>query len=156
MFETPFSPTNDSFPCTAQRPPGLDRAGAEERLYIANHNLNTEISFAGTSLLVPTTVELNSTNAVSGFGSLGLAANNCVDAWDKPPNFLLVDYYNVGNGSVFEVAAQLNNVSYTRKCCGLVQRSNAAAGVVAGNVDYSRFWITGFVGLVVGLVGYGL
>lgn len=40
--------------------------------------------------------------------------------WDRPPNFLLVDYYNYGptNGSVFEVAARANNVTYTRECCG--------------------------------------
>lgn len=44
---------------------------------MANHNLNTEISLAGTSLLVPTTALLNETNAVNGAGSLGLMANNC-------------------------------------------------------------------------------
>jgi hypothetical protein len=41
--------------------------------------------------------------------------------WDRPPNFLLVDYYNSGspiNGSVFEVAARANNVTYDRECCG--------------------------------------
>lgn len=33
---------------------------------------------------------------------------------------LLVDYYNYGNfnGSVFEVAAEMNNVTYNGKCCG--------------------------------------
>ena len=43
--------------------------------------------------------------------------------WPNPPNFLLVDYYNHGSspGSVFEVAAQQNNVTYNRACCGLVQ-----------------------------------
>ena len=42
--------------------------------------------------------------------------------WPRPPNFLLVDYYNDGSypGSVFEVAAQLNNVTYNRPCCGKV------------------------------------
>lgn len=40
--------------------------------------------------------------------------------WPRPPKFLMVDDYNVGNGSVFEVAAQQNNVTYTRSCCGLV------------------------------------
>ena len=40
--------------------------------------------------------------------------------WTRPPNFLLVDYYNDGSypGSVFEVAAQQNNVTYSRPCCG--------------------------------------
>ncbi len=77
MWETPFSPTNRSFPCTQQRPPGLNRSDAEQRMYMANHNLNTQINLAGTSLLVPTTTLLNETNAVSGQGSLGLMANNC-------------------------------------------------------------------------------
>ena len=77
IWETPFSPTNDSFPCTQERPPGLNRADAEQRMYLANHNLNTELSFAGISLLVPTTTFLNQTNAVNGSGSLGLMANNC-------------------------------------------------------------------------------
>ena len=44
-------------------------------MYIANHNLNTEISLAGTSLLVPTTALINQTNAVNGTGSLGLMAS---------------------------------------------------------------------------------
>ena len=78
LWETPFSPTNESFPCTAERPPGIKKADAENRVYMANHNLNTEINLFGASILVPTTVQLNTTNAVSGFGSLGLAANNCV------------------------------------------------------------------------------
>lgn len=77
MWETPFSPTNRSFPCTQERPPDLSREDAEQRMYMANHNLNTEISFGGTSILVPTTALLNETNAVNGTGSLGLMANDC-------------------------------------------------------------------------------
>ncbi|KAF6224104.1 hypothetical protein HO133_010678 [Letharia lupina] len=97
MWETPFSPTNQSFPCTQQRPPNLSRQEAENRMYMANHNLNTEISLAGTSLLVPTTALINQTNALNGTGSLGLMANNCAAAWPNSPNFLLVDYYNQGS-----------------------------------------------------------
>ena len=77
MWETPFSPTNTSFPCTVQRPPGISDDQARSRLYLANHNLNTQISFAGFNLLVPNTVALNVTNNVTGFGSLGLMANQC-------------------------------------------------------------------------------
>ena len=77
MWETPFSPTNRSFPCTQQRPPGLSQQDAEGRMYLANHNLNTEISLAGTSLLVPTSALINETNALNGTGSLGLMANDC-------------------------------------------------------------------------------
>ena len=77
MWETPFSPTDRTFPCTVDRPPDINRTQAEERLYMANHNLNIELTLAGLTLLVPNTVLLNETNNVTGFGSLGLAANDC-------------------------------------------------------------------------------
>jgi len=54
----------------------------------------------------------------------------CIADWDRPPNFLLVDYYNEGNGSVFEVAAQMNNVTYNRKCCGMDTALTSDAFVV--------------------------
>ncbi|KAL8822051.1 MAG: hypothetical protein Q9223_000043 [Gallowayella weberi] len=77
MWETPFSPTNRSFPCTQQRPPGLSRQDAEQRMYMANHNLNTELTLAGSSILVVTVSLLNETNNVTGFGSLGAMADEC-------------------------------------------------------------------------------
>lgn len=50
------------------------------------------------------------------------------ETWNRRPNFLLVDYYNTGssNGSVFEVAATMNNVTYTQKCCGTAVPSAAS------------------------------
>ena len=120
MWETPFSPTNQSFPCTQQRPPNLSRQEAESRMYMANHNLNTEISLAGTSLLVPTTALINQTNALNGTGSLGLMANNCagklerrlcsreaalltlvVAAWPNSPNFLLVCIFRSNSSPLY-------------------------------------------------------
>lgn len=149
LWETPFSPRDPTFPCTVQRPPGINRDQARQRLYMANHNLNVELNILGMSLLVPDVVHIERTNAESGFGSLGMMAQDCtskilssfpsnhdeqpifhsedppltsplIDRWDRPPNFLLVDYYNVGQGSVFEVAAKHNNVTYNRECCGKV------------------------------------
>ena len=120
MWETPFDPTDTSFPCTVERPPDLADADAQNRLYMINHNLNLELSLLGVSMLVPARAELNVTNAVNGTGSLGLSGDNCVNMWGRPPKFLNVDYYNTGSypGSVFEVAANLNNVTYSRSCCG--------------------------------------
>lgn len=120
MWETPFDPTDTSFPCTVERPPDLADADAQNRLYMINHNLNLELSLLGVSMLVPARAELNVTNAVNGTGSLGLSGDNCVNMWGRPPKFLNVDYYNSGSypGSVFEVAANLNNVTYSRSCCG--------------------------------------
>lgn len=77
IWETPFSPTDLSFPCTIGRPEGISDDQAKNMMYLANHNLNAEIAIAGTSLLVPNTAQINQTNAVSGEGSLGLMAREC-------------------------------------------------------------------------------
>lgn len=57
--------------------------------------------------------------------------------WGRPPNFLLVDYYNRGspqNGSVFDVAAEMNNVTYDwSRCCG--KRSAAVPGMSVTSVS---------------------
>jgi hypothetical protein len=120
MWETPFDPTDPTFPCTVQRPPGLSAQDTTNRLYLMNHNLNQEVSLLGNSILIPLKPQLPVTNNVSGNGSLGDAAETCVSDWGRPPNFLNVDYYDIGNGSVFEVAAMLNGVTYNRTCCGAV------------------------------------
>ena len=54
-----------------------------------------------------------------------------LECWDRPPNFLLVDYYNYGNpnGSVFEVAAEMNNVKWDGNCCG---KKSAASSLTPG------------------------
>lgn len=123
MWETPFDPTDPSFPCTVQRPPDLAPTAAKDRMYLMNHNLNAEVSLLGASILVPAVSLLNQTNNASGNGSLGMSAENCRADWGRAPNVLNVDYYNYGGypGSVFEVAARMNNVTYDRPCCGGVQ-----------------------------------
>ncbi|KAF1976038.1 PLC-like phosphodiesterase [Bimuria novae-zelandiae CBS 107.79] len=94
MWETPFSPTREDFTCEIQRPEGLSENRSREMLYMANHNLNVQVSITGLNFLIPNTAELNETNGVNGSGSLGEMVNRCTGMWDRPPNFLLVDYYN--------------------------------------------------------------
>ncbi|KAI1806070.1 PLC-like phosphodiesterase [Daldinia bambusicola] len=145
LWETPFDPVDQKFPCTVQRPPNLAEADAKNRLYMINHNLNIELSIYGVDMLVPARTELNVTNNVTGDGSLGLSANNCRSDWGRAPNILNVDYYNMGGfpGSVFEVAAQMNNVTYNRQCCGM-NTSGAerllSSGFVYSSVMLVVFW----------------
>ena len=152
MWETPFSPTNLSLPCTAQRPPA-NWAGAiprSNRMYMMNHNLNIDISLAGISLLTPAYGMLDETNAaLDKYGALGAARTNCSEMWGRPPNFLLVDYYNYGNfnGSVFQVAAQANNVSYDRSsCCGTL--TSPAARTTALIEPLWAFFTFGLLSLI--------
>jgi hypothetical protein len=129
QWETPFSPTNPNFPCTQDRPPNQAEDVSRNRMYILDHNLNIEIPIGGMEILVPAYSLLNQVNAVSGNGSLGLNVENCEKMWGRPPNWLVVDYYNFGNfnGSVFQVAATANNVTYNRdSCCGAPATSGAS------------------------------
>jgi hypothetical protein len=134
QWETPFSPTNPAFPCFEQRPPNQAEDLSRNRMYMLNHNLNIQVSLAGLSgILIPAYSLLDQVNAVSGNGSLGLNVQHCEEMWGRPPNWLLVDYYNFGNfnGSVFQVAASANNVTYDRgSCCGSVRKSTANDKVV--------------------------
>ncbi|GAB7365603.1 hypothetical protein MBLNU230_g6672t1 [Neophaeotheca triangularis] len=123
FWSTPFSPTNQSFPCTLQLPLELDDETAKEDfMYIANHNLNVNVEIADASLLIPDTYNIEQTNGrFDRFGQLGAMVSNCTAKWGLPPTSLVVDYYNRGNpgpGSVFEVAAAANNVTYDIDCCG--------------------------------------
>lgn len=79
MWETPFSPTDRDFPCTVQRPPGLNQKDASNRMYMINHNLNLELTFGSLSLLIPNTVDMVETNSAnqSMYGSLGNMSANC-------------------------------------------------------------------------------
>jgi hypothetical protein len=128
LWESPFDPTNRSFPCTVQRPPDLSTQDAQGRMYLTSHNLNYDISILGNSILVLNIPLLNITNNVTGFGSLGVGAADSDNMWSFPPKFLNVDYYEVGNGSIFEVAATYNNVTYNRTCCGLPGSDSARLG----------------------------
>lgn len=84
MWETPFSPTDRAFPCTVQRPPGLSQKDAKNRMYMANHNLNLQLNLGTISMLIPNTALIEETNGVSGFGSLGRAADNCTSKTTRP------------------------------------------------------------------------
>ena len=141
QWQTPFSPTDPSFPCTVQRPPGQARDVSQKRLYLANHNLNVAIGLSyGSSgdILVPDVVQLNSTNANDTvYGSAQLAVEHCTEDWGRPPNFLLVDYYNRGNfnGSTLAVAAKANNVSYdVNSCCDSSSVDSFGARTVSGSL----------------------
>jgi hypothetical protein len=107
VWETPFDVTQNSFPCTIDRIQG----NPDTMLYLINHYLDTNFS-AGLNIPVPDRQNLPITNSASGPGSLGAEVDTCVAAHTRPPNFMLVDFYEVGGGSVFQVAAKVNGVPY--------------------------------------------
>lgn len=147
QWETPFSPTDPAFPCTAQRPSNQDDDVSRNKMYMANHNLNIDVELLGQSVLIPAHTLLNEVNAVSGNGSLGRNVDHCTAMWGRPPNWLLVDYYNFGNfnGSVFQVAADANGVAYERnECCG------SAVASAASDADINKLALSVFTSILLG------
>ncbi|CAE6522201.1 unnamed protein product [Rhizoctonia solani] len=108
IWETAYNVVDNAFPCTLNRTDGT----AEGKMGLSNHFLDKYASVLGVQSLVPDKDSLNQTNAVSGVGSLGQEAQTCLALNGKHQTFFLVDYYNYGEGSVFQVAATVNGVTY--------------------------------------------
>jgi hypothetical protein len=104
IWESPFDVTT-SFDCSINRTKG----DPSTEMYLINHFLDTVVLGQPS----PNIDALDQTNAVSGTNSLGTQVNLCLAAQGRPPNFLLVDFYEFGGGSVFEVAATINGVTYS-------------------------------------------
>ncbi|KAI5859765.1 PLC-like phosphodiesterase [Durotheca rogersii] len=88
-FETPFSPTEDNFvQCDIDRP---GQVSADDRMFLANHNLNIEI-FKG--LLIPDPLHARDTNSIE---SISEQTEICKKNYGRNPNVVLLDFVNVGD-----------------------------------------------------------
>jgi len=105
VWETAFDVTDTTFDCNVNRTKG----DSTTQMYLINHFLDTLTLGQPT----PDRAQANVTNGVSGTGSLGEQVATCVAANGRNPNYMLVDFYEYGGGSVFEVAATANGVTYS-------------------------------------------
>lgn len=103
IWESPFDVTT-TFDCSINRTKG----DTSTQMYLINHFLDTLVLNEPN----PDTALLNQTNALSGTNSLGAQVGTCLTTQGRPPNFMLVDFYEYGGGSVFQEAAGLNGVTY--------------------------------------------
>ncbi|TDL28244.1 PLC-like phosphodiesterase [Rickenella mellea] len=108
IWETAFDVTDPTFDCNVNRTKG----DTNTQMYLINHFLDEVVNVVATSI-APDKGQLNVTNAESGPGSLGDQADRCGAQNGRYPNFMLVDFYEFGGGSVFKVGADLNGVTYS-------------------------------------------
>jgi len=104
IFETPFDVTDPAFDCSVNR----TKCDSSTQMYLINHFLDMIVLGSP----APNIAAANVTNGVSGLSSLGAQVDTCVGQYARAPNFLLVDFYEYGGGSVFQVAATINGVTY--------------------------------------------
>jgi hypothetical protein len=96
IFENEYENTNPSnYSCTPDRPTGLttSTAASSGRLFLMNHFLYQTQLFGIQS---PNETYANTTNAETGYGSLGASVSNCSSVYGKAPWAVLVDFFNVG------------------------------------------------------------
>ena len=96
VFENDYNNESPAdYSCDPNRPTGLTTATAKQsnRLFLMNHFLYSTQLFG---IQTPNVTYTNVTNSISGKGSLGNAITNCTSVNSKPPNFVLVDFFNVG------------------------------------------------------------
>jgi len=104
VWETAYDVTDTTFDCNVNRTKG----DSTTQMFLINHFLDE--LFLGQP--TPDKAQANVTNGVSGTGSLGVQVDTCVAAQGRNPNYMLVDFYEFGGGSVFQVAATANGVTY--------------------------------------------
>jgi len=134
MWESPFDVTSPAgFNCTINRSGGGDTTN---QMYLINHYLLTISTLFGGSTPEPDKAALPVTNAASGDGSLGEDAEiTCPALHARPPTFLLVDFYDWGGGSVFEVAATLNGVQYVAKAIAPQNGTDGTTGTPSSSTS---------------------
>ncbi|UPX10581.1 uncharacterized protein EKO05_0001232 [Ascochyta rabiei] len=95
-FENSYENVNPSnYSCTPSRPTGLTTStvASSGRLFVMNHFLYETQLFGIQS---PNETYASTTNAQTGYGSLGSSISNCTSVYGKAPWAVMVDFFNVG------------------------------------------------------------
>ncbi|SNX85872.1 uncharacterized protein MEPE_04581 [Melanopsichium pennsylvanicum] len=118
-WENAYDQTSTPFNCTVDR---INSGSSSSSLmYLINHYLDSSYTLFGTNVLVPNTAEIDTTNS---YASIMQDADNCASMHaNSYPTFVLTDFYDMGNGSVFQAAAKMNGVQYTAKAIGNATKS---------------------------------
>jgi hypothetical protein len=104
--------TPSNFTCTPDRPSAvagsLSSAKSSGRMFLMNHFLDEEQLFG---IQTPNMDAANTTNSADAttVGSLGSAAQTCASSYGANPNYLLVDWFNVG--PAIQTVDSLNGVN---------------------------------------------
>ncbi|PPQ87242.1 hypothetical protein CVT25_004092 [Psilocybe cyanescens] len=106
LWEDKFDPTSATFPCKVDRTAGP--LAPNQQLSLINHNLNANIFPIGRGILIPDRLHSPLTNGVNSI--LDHSAHCAQYVEDRNPNFVMLDFVNVGQG--VEAVNRLNGFTY--------------------------------------------
>jgi hypothetical protein len=141
IFENAFENTSPAnFSCAPDRPNDLatpQQASQSGRMFLMNHFLYSVQAF---NIQSPNSSYVNVTNAQTGVGSLGKQISECGKTYSKNPNFVLVDFFNVGPA--------IASVDSANGVTGAVGRKSVSSQALV-EIDSAASVGRGSVGLVV-------
>lgn len=94
LWEDVYDPTNSKFPCKVDRSAGP--LAPNQQLSLINHNLNANIFPVGRGILIPDRLNSPRTNSLPSI--ITHSAHCAPFVNDLNPNFVLLDFVNVGQG----------------------------------------------------------
>jgi hypothetical protein len=156
IWETPYDITDKSlFTCKVDR----SKEDTATTMILINHFLDTLLL----GQPIPDINAANVTNSASGVGSLGEEVAACVSLYNRNPTFMLVDFYEYGGGSVFQVAATANGVQYSGSVPSPATASGSSTGSGSSSTgssgssggaaaSYSSSFVFSFAGVTMGAI----
>lgn len=158
VFENPYDVTSASnFSCMPNRPSTLggsiSAAESSNMMFLMNHFLDNAESL-GIETPDPDAAGTTNSPDTTLTGSLGQSAAQCANVYGKNPNFLLVDWFNVG--PAIETADNLNGVANPigrmNVSSAILSESHQGAATSISAVSGSKVAL--LVGLAVALSGW--
>ncbi|KAF2112318.1 PLC-like phosphodiesterase [Lophiotrema nucula] len=146
----------DSFNCAPDRPSNTSSIKAYQdsgRLFMMNHFLYWQQAFG---IQVPDIRNINATNSWDGPGALGQHFMRCANELQRMPNYVLVDFFNVGPAT--NVIDIFNGVKEPIGRFGITATVVGGGAGVQANANGGRSWgasmiRTGTAAMVAGMLG---
>ncbi|KAH8712269.1 PLC-like phosphodiesterase [Phaeosphaeriaceae sp. PMI808] len=152
-FENDFENINPSnYSCNPSRPTNLrttEAAASSGRMFIMNHFLYETQLFGIQS---PNASYAGTTNAQTGFGSLGISIEDCSRVYGKAPNVVMVDFFNMGPAIASVDAANKVSSPVGRKSISADALSQSSS---SGGVGMKRGSIVAVVIVLMVTIGFG-
>ncbi|KAI4122659.1 MAG: hypothetical protein LQ347_006430 [Umbilicaria vellea] len=132
IWENPYDVTSlSNFTCIPERPPAVAgntvSATTSNRLALMNHFLGISQGFG---IRIPDISNISTTNAPSGStGNLGGTAANCTALWGKPPNYILVDFFD--QGPAIATVDKINGITPVGRTDPTVSQAPSATSITS-------------------------
>ncbi|KAJ2554913.1 hypothetical protein EV175_002429 [Coemansia sp. RSA 1933] len=110
IVEIPYANINPvkSFPCNQDRP----RDGIPRDLLVLNHFVYNRVTIAGKNIDSPANPAQIEEHGYNTLKSLSTHLDSCKSTWgSRVFNYITLDYYDIGDGGIFEAVKKINGLS---------------------------------------------